>query len=101
MADVVPDEVEAAECPRRLLHDPPRVLVAGEIRNDRMRPPARGRDFGDNRLDSGAVDVDHADCRAFAGKTHRARAPHAGGRSRHDPDLVLQAHRVLLRMFCC
>ena len=96
MADVVPDEVEPAERPRGLLHDPPRVVVAREIGNDRMRPPACGRDFGDNRFHSGPVDVDHADCRAFAGKAQRARASHARGGRRHDPDLVLQAHGVLL-----
>jgi hypothetical protein len=101
MADVVPDEVEPSKRPRGLLHDPPRVVVAGEIRNDRVCPPARGRDFGSNRLDYRPVDVDHAECRAFAGKSQRAGASHARGRSRHDPDLVLQAHRVLLAMFCC
>ena len=63
-----------------------------QVGDDRERAPSRGLDLGDHRLDPGPVDIDHADRRALLGKPHRARAPHARGGGRHDPDLVLHAH---------
>jgi hypothetical protein len=53
---------------------------------------ACGRDLGDDRLYPSAVDVDHADRRAFTRKAHSPRATHARSASRHDADLVLQTH---------
>src|SRR6516165_12555348 len=92
MSDMVPDEVEAPERPRRLLDNAPSLLVLRQIGCECERPTSSAGDFGHHRVDAGPVDVDDANRCALPRETERARAAHAGGCGSHDADLVLQAH---------
>src|SRR5215510_10789685 len=92
MSDMVPDEVEAAERPRRLLDNAPRLLLLRQIGRECERATSSAGDFGHHRLGSGPVDVDDANRCTLLREAQGTRAAHAGGCGCHDADLVLQAH---------
>jgi hypothetical protein len=62
MANVVPDEIEPAECVGSLAHDVAGEVVADQVSDDPNRLAACRLDLRDNRIDTGRVEVDHRDC---------------------------------------
>ncbi len=92
MADMVPDEIEAAEGVRCLRDHAPALAVLGQVGDDALRLPAGLGDLVHHALDARRVDIDDADLGAFLGEAQRAGAPHPGGRRRDDADLALQSH---------
>jgi len=66
MAEVVPDEVQAAEGIRGFAHDPSRVGIFPEVGDDALGLAAVGRDLLNDRMHAGLVDVDHGDARTLA-----------------------------------
>src|SRR5262245_33258110 len=89
---MVPDEVDPAKRPRRLLDNAPRLLVLRQIGREREGTASCAGDLGHHRLDAGLVDVDDTDRGTLLREAQGTRAAHAGRGRCHDADLVLQAH---------
>jgi hypothetical protein len=92
MADMVPDEVQAAERGHRIRDDAVGELNIPQVAGDADRAPARAGDLLDNLVDTRLVDVHQPDGGALPREADGPCLPHAGGRRRHDPDLPLESH---------
>jgi len=76
MADMVPHKVEPAKRIGRAAHDAAGEIVLAQIADDPDRPPARGGNLSDDRVDTGLVDVDNSNRCAFPGETDGSGATH-------------------------
>src|SRR5262245_32112243 len=92
MAEMVPDEVEAAERIGGFAHGPFGLGVLAQVGNDALGLASGRRDLANDGLDALLVDVDDRDSRALLSKSQRPGAAHARPRRGHDPNLVLEPH---------